>query len=92
MVTGSLALAAYATARMTRDIDFVVELGREDVDRVVGLFEADCYVDRNVIHDDSVIKADFVVRKDEPFRVTEFSRRRPVQIAGQEAHLERRDR
>lgn len=31
MVTGSVALAVYATPRMTRDIDFVVQIDRSDV-------------------------------------------------------------
>lgn len=96
MVTGSVALAAYATPRMTRDIDLVVRLETGDVDRVVTLFETDCYIEPgavrealnmrsmfNVIHTDWVIKADFVVRADEPYRVEEFRRRRELSIEGQ---------
>ena len=96
MVTGSMALAAYATPRMTRDIDLVVELDTGDIGRVVALFEADCYIqpeavrdavrDRsifNIIHTEWVIKADFVVRGDEAYRREEFSRRRPLTIGGQ---------
>lgn len=97
MVTGSIALAAYATPRMTRDIDLVVQLGPGDVERVVALFEADCFIhpeavrdavrDRsifNIIHTDWVIKADFVVRSDDAYRREEFSRRRPLLIQGQQ--------
>lgn len=69
MLTGSVALNYYALPRMTRDIDIVVELGPDDADRVVRLFEADFYVDAdavrraiatrgifNVIHDRWVVK------------------------------------
>jgi hypothetical protein len=41
MVTGSMAANFYATPRMTRDIDLVVELSDADIDRVVGLFHLD---------------------------------------------------
>ncbi len=96
MVTGSMALATYATPRMTRDIDLVVELEPTDVDQVIALFETDCYIDRdavceairtrsifNIIHTEWVIKADFVVRGDEPYRREEFRRRRPIVIGEQ---------
>ena len=51
MVTGSMALAAYATPRMTRDIDVVVKLETSDVDQVMALFEPDCYIDRSAVHE-----------------------------------------
>lgn len=35
MLTGSFALAYYATPRMTRDLDIVVALAEQDVDRLV---------------------------------------------------------
>ncbi len=95
MVTGSLALAVYATPRMTREIDLVVEIGGGDVATVVGLFQPDCYVEAetvrravetqgmfNIIHTDWIIKADFVVKKSEAYRVTEFERRRAIEIEG----------
>ena len=95
MVTGSVALAMYATPRMTRDIDLVVEIGAAEVATIVGLFEHDCFVDAesvggavsgqgmfNIIHNDWIVKADFVVRKDEAYRVAEFARRRTIEIDG----------
>lgn len=88
MWTGSFALSLYAQPRMTRDLDLVVELRDGDVDTVVGLFESDCYIEPNmvrkalashgmfnVIHRELVLKADLIVKKDEPYRVLEFSRR-----------------
>jgi hypothetical protein len=95
MVTGSLALAVYATPRMTRDIDVVVEIDAGDVETVVGLFQPDCFVEEetvrravetqgmfNIIHTDWIIKADFVVKKSEAYRLTEFERRRIIEIDG----------
>ena len=95
MVTGSVALAVYATPRMTRDIDFVVEIAPGEIDTIVGLFAGDCFVNAeavrtavatagmfNIIHNEWIIKADFVVRKDEPYRITEFERRRVIEIEG----------
>ena len=95
MRSGSVALSLYAEPRMTRDVDFVIDLEEAQVDKLVGLFEADCYIDResvlqavrargmfNIIHEAWIIKADFVVRKDQPYRKTEFDRRRTVSIGG----------
>ena len=95
MMTGSMAMAVYATPRMTRDIDMVVDVGEEDIDTLVSLFESDCYIARqavveairthgmfNIIHNDWIIKADFIVRKPGPYRQTEFERRRQIDIQG----------
>ena len=95
MLTGSMAMAVYALPRMTRDIDIVIECELEDADKICGLFEADCYVDHekirnavsgqslfNIIHNEWVVKADFIVRKDEDYRKVEFSRRRVFQVEG----------
>lgn len=95
MVTGSLAMAIYTIPRMTRDIDLVIECRLEDAVTIARLFETDCYVDLqsireavstrsmfNVIHNEWVIKADFIVRKAGPFRQLEFERRKRVDIEG----------
>lgn len=96
MVTGSMAANFYATPRMTRDIDLVVELREGDVGRVVALFQDEYYIDRdmveqavrtqsmfNMIHTALVVKIDCVVRKDSEYRREEFSRRRTVIVDGQ---------
>jgi hypothetical protein len=95
MLTGSMAMNYYAQPRMTRDIDIVIEMGPQDAARVVALFERDYYLAEeavelaarhqrmfNVLHLDSVVKVDFVVRKSQPFREQEFERRQRVEIAG----------
>ncbi len=93
MLTGSFAMNYYAQPRMTRDIDLVADLIDRNVESIVRLFEPDYYVPseavRNaiehrsifsLIHQDSVIKVDFIVLKDEPYRQEEFSRRRAITI------------
>jgi len=94
MLSGSMAMNYYAQPRMTRDIDIVVELDLAGVDRLASLFVSDCYCDVdmireavrhqgmfNIIHDATVVKVDFVVRKDSPYRRCEFDRRRRVSVA-----------
>jgi hypothetical protein len=95
MMTGSMAANYYTVPRMTRDIDIVVELSDRDVERMVALFEDDFYIDQeavyeavsqqrlfNIIHQRYVIKVDFVVRKDTPYRREEFARRKEISIEG----------
>ncbi len=93
MMTGSIAMAVYSIPRMTRDIDLVVELEAVDVEKIVSIFSEDCYIDRdsvrqavdsrsmfNIIHNEWVIKADFIVRKNEEYRRKEFSRKQRIVI------------
>lgn len=93
MLTGSMAMNYYAQPRMTRDIDIVVALRAADTERVVQLFTPDYYVSReavdssiahqslfNLIHQESVIKVDCIVRKQSEYRLTEFKRRQRIKI------------
>jgi hypothetical protein len=93
MITGSIAANFYTVPRMTRDIDIVVELLERDIGRFIPLFEKDYYLDPetvraavknrgmfNLIHNEHIIKIDFVVRKDTPYRRREFSRRKKVAV------------
>jgi len=93
MLTGSMAMNYYAQPRMTRDIDLVVALAPQDTDTVVRLFTPDYYVSReavgssiaheslfNLIHQESVIKVDCIVRKRTPYRLAEFERRQRIAI------------
>src|SRR5437870_8170665 len=89
MITGSTAANFYAVPRMTRDIDIVVELSERDIGKFILAFEKDHYLEPetvreavknkrmfNLIHDQYVIKVDFIVRKDTPYRRREFSRKK----------------
>jgi hypothetical protein len=93
MLTGSMAMNYYAQPRMTRDIDLVVALAPPDTDAVMRLFTPDYYVSRdavshsiaheslfNLIHQESVIKVDCIVRKNSPYRRAEFERRQRITI------------
>jgi predicted nucleotidyltransferase len=93
MLTGSIVMNYYAEPRMTRDIDLVIALLPEDARRIVQLFSQDYYVSReavdssikhqsmfNLIHNESIIKVDCIVRKRSGFRLNEFERRRRVKL------------
>ena len=51
MITGSIAANFYATPRMTRDIDIVINVEENDIDSLVSLFSEDFYIDRDMIKD-----------------------------------------
>jgi hypothetical protein len=93
MLTGSMAMNYYAQPRMTRDIDVVIAISSDDVDRVAALFRPDYYVSEqniresvahqsifNLIHEESVIKVDCIIRKRGEYRRTEFERRQRISI------------
>lgn len=95
MLTGSMAMNAYAQPRMTRDVDVVIEVRLEDAERLVRAFSPEYYIDAaaveralrtetlfNVIHREFVFKVDCIIRKDAPFRRAEFARRQRLRIAG----------
>lgn len=95
MLTGSFALAYYATPRMTRDIDLVVALEAGDIDALVAAFAADFYIDAeaaleavrlerlfNLMHLESGIKVDLIIRKRAEYRQVEFARRQAVALGG----------
>jgi hypothetical protein len=93
MITGSMAMNYYAQPRMTRDIDVVIALAPENVDRMTALFRPGYYVSEesirqalanesifNLIHQDSVIKVDCIIRKNSEYRRIEFERRQKISI------------
>ena len=95
MMTGSMALAFYSTPRMTRDIDIILQISYADVGKIVALFKEDFYIDENsvrqavrdqsmfnIIHNESVLKVDFIIRKDEEYRIEEFLRKKKIDIEG----------
>ena len=95
MLSGSVAMNYYAQPRMTRDIDVVVELAEAGVAAVEAEFRDDYYVDAeagreavanrgmfNLIHLESLVKIDLIVRKDGEYRQLEFARRRKVDLGG----------
>jgi hypothetical protein len=93
MLTGSMAMNYYAQPRMTRDIDLIVKLAADQTAIFISAFESDYYVDRravanaiaqrsvfNLIHNETIIKFDCIVLKDQPYRQEEFARRRKITL------------
>jgi hypothetical protein len=93
MLTGSIAMNYYAEPRMTRDIDFVVEIIEANVARLVKELSPDYYIDAdavkkalkyesmfNILHLGSVIKVDCIIRKSSEYRQVEFNRRKKIMI------------
>lgn len=104
MLTGSFALAFYATPRMTRDIDLVVALAIRDIDALLAAFSRDFYIDAddvrlaivstrmfNLMHLESGIKVDLIIRKDHPYRIAEFERRRAIRIGDMDSFIVSRE-
>lgn len=95
MISGSVALSAYVRPRMTRDVDVVVVVDRNRAAALTAAFAGGYYLDAaaveravadrrlvNAVHDETLVKVDLIVRKDEPFRRLEFERRRELSIGG----------
>lgn len=95
MLTGSVALNCYAQPRMTRDIDLVVAFFLKDAVRIQEILGPDYYVSEdaareavsnqtsfNAIHQGTLIKVDFMVRKRDDYRLHEFKRRIRLNLAG----------
>ena len=93
MLTGSMAMNYYAQPRMTRDIDVVIAIAPEDVHRLAASFRPSYYVSEesiresiahesifNLIHEDTVIKVDCIIRKRSEYRRVEFERRQRISI------------
>ena len=100
MLTGSMAMNYYAEPRMTRDIDVVVAIVADDITRLVDDFADEYYIDRqaveeaityssmfNILHMESVIKVDCMVRKASEYRLLEFARRTEIDIEGFRTHI-----
>jgi hypothetical protein len=93
MLTGSIAMNYFVEPRMTRDIDLVIHLKEENIPLIVKMFEKDNYIDEgaikwaiennhmfNIIHNETVTKVDFILRKSNEHRLLEFERRHQIQF------------
>lgn len=93
MLTGSMALNCYAQPRMTRDLDLVVAFQMADANRIQAVLGDEYYVSSeaarqavlhqtsfNAIHQSTMVKADFMVRKSEEYRLLEFQRRQRLHV------------
>jgi hypothetical protein len=96
MLAGSFASTYHGTPRTTQDIDIVIDPTASTLRDFVASLPRDAfYVDRdaaldaltrrtqfNVIDVRTGWKVDLIIRKDRPFSVEEFRRRRPATILG----------
>ena len=95
MLTGSMAMTEYAMMRMTNDIDIVLEVDWSDAAKIIDEFEPDYYVPHgrvrdaisrkfmfNLLHQETLVKIDCVMRKDEEFQKEAFSHRRKINFSG----------
>jgi predicted nucleotidyltransferase len=91
MLSGSTAMNYYVQPRMTRDIDIIVEINEPE--KFFDLFKEDYYVNLNsiksaikeeqsfnIIHNDELVKVDFIVRKNSEYRKIEFERRNKIKF------------
>jgi hypothetical protein len=99
MVAGSVAANRYMAPRSTNDVDIVIKIGEEDIDKLVATFEGDFYINSreaiqdslkrhypfNAIYLATAAKVDLVPLKPDPFAQTEFNRRRLVMIQSEKA-------
>lgn len=94
MVTGSVAMSSYITARTTMDIDIIVEISGYDPTRFERRFRGDYYVDEisirnaqrrnsmfNVFNLVTGVKVDFIIRKPNQTESAKFERRHKSKLA-----------
>jgi hypothetical protein len=100
MLTGSMASNYWGTPRTTHDLDFVLMMRPDQVDRFVGCFESNFFIQResvrssfrppfqfNVLDELSALKADFWLLQDKPFDQAAFSRRLRADLFGVSAWI-----
>jgi len=95
MLTGSHSSSHYGQPRGTNDVDFVIDPTVDQLEKLLTLIGEKYYVSReaalealqrrfmfNVINFDEGWKADFIIRKNRPFDIEEFQRRRLEALYG----------
>ncbi|MSR56971.1 MAG: hypothetical protein EXS05_04790 [Planctomycetaceae bacterium] len=100
MLTGSMASNYWGTPRTTHDLDFVLAMQPAQVEAIVAAFEKGFFIQSqsvrqvfrppnqfNVIDEQSALKADFWLLRDNEFEQTAFERRLPVTLFGVPASI-----
>ncbi len=95
MLTGLMALAHYAMPRITAHIDVVIEISETHANKIIRVYEPDYYVPHdtvrqaiarrsmfNLLHQQSLVKIDCIVRKNDDYQKAAFARRQSVDYAG----------
>ncbi|MFH0794185.1 MAG: hypothetical protein V2A74_09160 [bacterium] len=105
MITGSIASSLQGEPRSTHDIDLVIAIREEDINRIVASFPSPAYyLDResvvravenrksfNVIVQSESTKLDFWLLTDDPFDRSRFSRKYAEHFAGSKVYVSRRE-
>lgn len=100
MLTGAFAVNYYGKARLTHDIDLVVQISLDDAHKVVSLFQDEFYVALegiidavkhgtmfNLIHPETGIKIGCWMLKTEEYSQVSFSHRRKETVFDQEMYI-----
>lgn len=101
MITGAWSAIFYGRPRASHDIDFVVELHKEDIDKAIKTFEklSDSFLVEGVseavkhksmfqiLHLPTMLKLDFWILTDEEFDKSRFKRRKKVKILDQDMEM-----
>lgn len=100
MLSGSVAMSTYTIPRMTRDIDIVIELKVDEIEKFTSIFEGRFYLFKegiqeqierrgmfNAIDNESGYKIDFIIRKESLFNRTEFNRKLKNKVFGLEVWI-----
>ncbi len=95
MLVGSMALVHYAIPRTTVDIDIVIKILPETVDKFIREFETDYYIPLesaknaviqkrkfNILNQKTVLKVDCIILKETAFDLNAFARRKKVDYSG----------
>jgi hypothetical protein len=100
MLTDSMASNYWGIPRMTHDLDFVLLMKPEQVDQLVAAFQPGFFIQRdsvhsafrppfqfNVLDEQSALKADFWLLRENDFETTAFERRVPATLFGMSAWI-----
>ncbi len=101
MVSGSISSTFYGQPRSTQDVDIIIEATLENLQELVSILQnKDYYADEeaalealshtslfNVFDASSGYRADFIIRKDRPYSLEEFKRRKIVDVLGLSLYL-----
>src|SRR3989304_411651 len=99
MITGAWSVIYYARPRASHDIDFVVELGKNDIPKVLKAFKKLSFeyliqtnsikeaIEKkdmfNIIHLPTTLKLDFWLLKNDPFDESRFARKKKIKLVNQ---------
>lgn len=105
MITGAWSVIFYGRPRASHDIDFVVEMSKQDINRVIKVFKTlpreflvqeelikSAILEKrmfNILHLPTMLKLDFWILKDDRFNKLRFLRRKKEKILNQYMYLAR---